>query len=245
MAFDTFPDTQPWLVVAVVALAYFVRGISGFGSGLIAIPLLALSMPLQVAVPIIAVLDNLAAAEHGMQHRKQIVWPDLLPLLPITLLSVTGGLYLLARIETELLQQGMGGFLVLYAAYKLSGLLPRRKHSLKFALPFGAAGGVVSALLGTGGPFYVIYLQMRGQGKLAFRATAAMVFLIDGMIRVGGYLLSGLLSTTVLMLAALATPVMYLSMRAGSHYHARLSQDSTERVVSLLVAASGGMLLFP
>lgn len=244
MGLDTLPDTPLVLVAAVVALAYFVRGVSGFGSGLIAIPLLALSMPLQVAVPIIAVLDNLAAAKHGMQHRAQIVWSDLLPLLPITLLSVVAGLYLLQRIDTEMLQQGMGGFLLLYALYKLSGFLPRRKHSLKFALPFGAAGGMVSALLGTGGPFYVIYLQMRNQTKLAFRATAAMVFLIDGAIRVGGYLLSGLLSSTVLFTVLLVIPVMYLSMRIGSRLHHRLSQQGVERVVSLLIMGSGALLLF-
>mgnify|MGYP001619021539 FL=1 len=43
--------------VAILLLAYFIRGISGFGSGLIAVPLLAHFLPLQFVVPLVLVLD--------------------------------------------------------------------------------------------------------------------------------------------------------------------------------------------
>ena len=37
--------------------AYFIRGITGFGSALIAVPLLALSQPLHFAIPLVLALD--------------------------------------------------------------------------------------------------------------------------------------------------------------------------------------------
>src|ERR1700712_535143 len=45
------------LVLCIVLSAYFIRGITGFGSGLIAVPLLALSHPLTFAVPLVLALD--------------------------------------------------------------------------------------------------------------------------------------------------------------------------------------------
>jgi len=45
----TAPDLA--YAAAVLTVAYFVRGISGFGSGLIAVPLLALRFPLTQVVP--------------------------------------------------------------------------------------------------------------------------------------------------------------------------------------------------
>jgi uncharacterized membrane protein YfcA len=55
-----------WLFGLVTLLAaYLVRGIAGFGSGLIAIPLLALFLPLTLAVPLVVFLDYVASASHG------------------------------------------------------------------------------------------------------------------------------------------------------------------------------------
>lgn len=231
-------------LLAIIVLAYFIRGLSGFGSGIIAIPLLTLYLPLQVAVPGIALLDNVAAAKHGLENRQHVVWKDLIPFIPVTLIGVLGGLYLLRTVETEVLQKAMGGFLLLYAAYMISGLLPRRKRSLFLALPIGTAGGLVSTLLGTGGPFYVIYLHLRNQGKMEFRATVAVIFVVDGAIRLSGYLLSGMVSTTMLLSAAAALPFALAGMYAGSRLHHRLRQEHVERLVSLLLAGSGAVLLF-
>ena len=46
-----------------------------------------------------------------------------------------------------------------------------------------ACAGVLGTLFGTGGPFYVIYLNLRGLDRTVFRATFAMNFLVDGGVR--------------------------------------------------------------
>ena len=57
------------LVLCIVLSAYFIRGITGFGSGLIAVPLLALSHPLQFAVPLVLALDFTASVVLGGANR--------------------------------------------------------------------------------------------------------------------------------------------------------------------------------
>ena len=73
---------------AVLLLAYFVRGISGFGSGLIAVPLLALRFPLPQVVPFMLIADFAASALVGGLHFKRVDWPEIRRLLPATLVGV-------------------------------------------------------------------------------------------------------------------------------------------------------------
>ena len=58
---ETVSATQIGLIGAILAVAYFVRGVAGFGSGLIAIPLLVHFLPLSVAVPVLAASPSPAA----------------------------------------------------------------------------------------------------------------------------------------------------------------------------------------
>ena len=60
----------------VLYVAYVVRGIAGFGSGLISVPLLALFFPL----PVIVLLDYVGSASQGLRNWKLIAWREQLPL---------------------------------------------------------------------------------------------------------------------------------------------------------------------
>lgn len=243
MPLDSLAGSDGLLYAAIIAIAFFIRGIAGFGSGLIAIPLLALSLPLEIVVPVIALLDYAAAAGHGIHHRENIVWRDLLPLTPFTLLGAVSALYLLHNIDTEILKKVLGGFILLYALYMLSGLSPQKKRSLAWAAPFGAVGGLISTLFGTGGPFYVIYLHLRAQSKSEFRATVALAFLMDGAIRIVGYLVTGLFDLDITLMVLAALPIMLGSMYLGSHIHTSLSHQAFQRLISLLLIGSGLALL--
>ncbi|OGT88959.1 MAG: hypothetical protein A2286_10450 [Gammaproteobacteria bacterium RIFOXYA12_FULL_61_12] len=231
------------LMALVLILAYLVRGITGFGSGLIAIPLLAQMLPLSLVVPMVGLLDYFAAASHGVKHREAIAWREILPLMPFTLVGVVTALYLFKTIHAELLLRFLGGFVLLYALYSLFGREPEGGGTRRWAIPAGGLGGLVGTLFGTGGPFYVIYLHLRGLTKTPFRATVATIFLLDGASRILGYFLSGFYSRDTLMLAGAALPVMAVSLYAGGHIHTNISQESFRRAIAFTLAGSGMALL--
>lgn len=240
--FDLTIDQALW-ASAILLLAFFVRGIVGFGSGLIAIPLLALMLPLPLVVPIVALLDYGAALLHGVHHRRKIRWPDLLPLLPFTLTGSLVALYLLHQLDTALLAKLLGGFVMGYALYTLVGKANRRPHSRLWAAPLGAIGGLISTLFGTGGPFYVIYLHLRGLDQGVFRATVSAIFMIDGGIRIIGYATTGLIDETALTLTLAGIPLMLLAMCLGGRTHTNLPPATFTRLISVLLLGSGLALL--
>lgn len=229
--------------IAVLSLAYFVRGVAGFGSGLIAIPLLLLRFPLPVAVPLVVALDYLASASQGIRDRQAIRWGEIWPLLPFAILGVVGAIYLLHAVDAQVLLKGLAVFIILYAFYSLAGKTPESAHSRWWALPAGGLGGLIGTTFGTGGPFYVVYLQMRKLDKTQFRATFAAIFLLDGANRLLGYLISGMLTLQFFGLLAMALPVMLIGIYLGGKIHTSISQESFRRGIGVLLICSGVALL--
>ncbi len=231
------------LAALIIVVAFVVRGITGFGSGLIAIPLLALMLPVSTVVPMVVLLDYLASMSHGIHHFRAIRWKVLLPLLPFTLAGVIAALYLLKSLDMVLLSKALGGFVFVFGIYSLFSRQPRYQGGPLLAIPAGSLGGLVGTLFGTGGPFYVIYLQLRQLDKTAFRATVAMIFLLDGGFRLTGYILSGFYNPQTLWLVAAAMPVMLLALFAGGQIHTGISPLTFRRAIGVILLVSGMALI--
>lgn len=226
----------------VLFFAYFIRGIAGFGSALISVPLLALFFPVSQVVPLIGLLDWLASVSQGLPNRRLICWPDLLPLLPFTVLGVATGLYLHTVLAPASLLLALSIFIMLYAVYALLPFPPL--HGDRWlAGPAGLLGGTVGALFGTGGPFYVIYLTLRQLDKTEFRTTIATVFVIDGLCRIVGFSLSGFYTLRIMALCAGIVPIAALALWLGGKVHVRISHVVFVRLVSMILLGSGIALL--
>lgn len=81
-----------WLVIGLgIALAYIVFGIAGFGTALVAGPILIVFMPLSKIIPLLVLLDFVAAFGNLLQSRREVVKPELLRLLPCMAIGCTLG----------------------------------------------------------------------------------------------------------------------------------------------------------
>jgi len=229
--------------IVVIFFAYTVKGLSGFGSGLIAIPLLAFIFPLTVIVPVFGLLSYSGTLMQSFQLRKQVVWADILPLLPFSLAGISIAIWLLINVDEKLLTVILGGFVLSYSIYSLLPL-PELKGGRKWAVVAGGMGGLVGALFGTGGPFYVLYLKMRSLNKGQFRASIAMIFFVDGGVRIAGYAINGLYTTQVVWMLVLLFPVLFAGMYTGNHLHVKLEQKKFNQIISILLMISGIMLLY-
>ncbi|HEU0188089.1 MAG TPA: TSUP family transporter, partial [Gallionellaceae bacterium] len=120
---DALPPHQLFTAAAILAVAYLVRGLAGFGSGLIAVPLLTLLTPLSlgVVVPMIVLLDYLASFSQGLNNRRDIRWREIIPMIPFSLIGVLIALLFMSRSDALLLTKALGVFIILFALYTLSG----------------------------------------------------------------------------------------------------------------------------
>ncbi len=230
------------LTALVLFTAYLVRGIAGFGSGLIAIPLLTLLHPISTVVPLVVLLDFLGSAAQGLKRRETISWPDLWPLLPFTLAGVLVALYLFRSVDPALLETALGAFVVAFAVYQILPL-PPLAGGRAWAAPAGALGGFVGTLFGTGGPFYMMYLQVRGLDKVATRASFAAWFFVDGGMRLVGFAIVGMLSFDLLTTLSTWLPAAALGLLMGGAVHVAIDARTFKYFISLLLVFSGYRLL--
>lgn len=231
------------LALFILILAYTFRGVTGFGSGLISIPLLALFLPLTFVVPFISILDISASIVHVLHTRQHISWKVILRAVPFAVFGVSFALFIIKSINTLILVKALGVFIILFAIYSLISPILKKNDSFVWPVFAGFFGSLIGTLFGTGGPFYVFYFQLQKLDKTVFRATSAAVFLIDGLIRAVGFTLSGFYTSTVLINILYALPIMFFAMYIGNHLHTNISQRSFQKAIGVFLIFSGIALI--
>jgi uncharacterized membrane protein YfcA len=231
--------------MAIIFIAYFIRGITGFGSGLIAVPLLAHTLPLTFVVPFVMVLDLTAALILGGYDKKHIRWDEVKPIIPATLIGVMLGVTLLTNLPREPLLTALGIFVIVFGLRSLLNIHGDRPVARGWAYPAGFSGGLIGALFNTGGPPYVIYYSHRIKDKTEFRATLSGIFLLDSTFRMLMFLVAGLLFQENLLIALLlALPVMGIGLFAGNRVHIGISPPHLLMLIGALLIGSGASLLW-
>ena len=235
------------LTALIVFAAFVVRGMSGFGSSLIAMPLLVFFMPIHTAVPMLALLVFVLFSFLVVRDWRDVIWREVWLLLVPTLLGVAAGIYLFSSLENRLLLKCLGGVTIAYAIYALAVQsigLPRVSCSERWAPVAGFGGSFIDTMFGGGGgTIVVIYMHLRGIGKVAFRATATMLWFFEIAARVFGYTVAGYYTAGTLLLVALLLPVTWFATWCGERVHSRISQEAFSRLLGVLLIASGIALL--
>jgi uncharacterized protein len=231
-------------VCAAITLAYTVFGFGGFGANLVALPMLAHVMSLRFAVPMLLVLDLVSATLMGVKNRPLIDLGELKRLLPALLVGMGLGLVVLQHAAERWLLLLLGVFVGVFALWSLFGKATLQSASPRWAWPAGVAGGVFSALFGTGGPVYTLYLACRITDTGRLRATIGALILGSALVRLVLFAGSGLFAQPgLLALAALLLPFALAGYVIGSRLHARLPQTQVRRVIWTLLLVSAASLL--
>lgn len=237
-----------WLQLAllwlVVAGAYAVFGIAGFGSALVAGPVMTQVIPLSRIVPTLALLDFVVAVANFVRDGRRADRRELARLIPLMIVGSGVGAMILLNTRPDVLLLLLGLFVTAYALYSLIGRRPPRRHAAWLVVPFGLVGGVFSALFGSGGFLYAIYLGGRLEDKEQFRITQSTLIGLSTMTRIVLFLLAGVYhEAEILRMALLLMPAALAGLWLGRRVTLRLSREQFTRVMNIIVLASGIALL--
>ena len=226
---------------AIIAAAYTVFGLTGFGAAMVAVPLLVQVMPLQFAVPLIMLLDLVSTTLVGMKNRALVSRKELARLSPFMLVGVFLGATALANLDPRWSLVGLGVFVI---AMALRGLLSPPPSHLPLAtgwvVPAGVGGGVFSALFGTGGPIYTMYLSRRLPDVDVFRATISAVIFLSALARLAAFGTAGLLQQEGLLTTALLIlPFSLGGVTLGGWLRHKVSAAAVKRLLLVFLTAGG------
>ena len=185
-----------WTTIAIVlptlVVAYIIFGIAGFGTALVAAPVLAHVMPIASVVPLLALLDFAAAAVNGFQLSDKIAKDELFWLAPLMIAGSIIGVTLLISLPATLMMFLLGVFAAGYGIYSLFAAPIQQRIGKGWVGIFGPVGGIFSAMFGSGGFVYAVYLTRRLDDKDAIRATQSTLIGMSTLTRVLLFLAVGI-----------------------------------------------------
>ena len=230
-----------------MAIAYSARGASGFGAA-VALPLLALVLPLKVLVPAWSLIAAAAGTALLGSDRHKIAWAEVRRLVPGTLIGIAVGLYVFTLLDSNALAKWVGVFVLAYGLYSLWTTFTTRTNvhlpAKIAALVGGIAGGMTGTVVGTmGSTFYAIYFDAIRLGKDQYRATMTAILLTLTVVRGVGYFSVGVFDRDVVIITAILFPSMLLGIFIGNYFHHGMSDLSFRRTVAGALIVSGAALL--
>ena len=229
--------------LAVVLIGYTVLGLTGFGSALVIVPLLAWHWPLPEVVALVLMLDLPASLMHSGLNWRQVQWTELRKLLPGMVLGTLMGLWFTHYLHSRWPLLALG---VYVAAVGLRALRAGPTHGgvhERWGLVYGTGIGVVEMLFGTAGPVVVAWLTRRLPNPQQVRASIPMVMAVAVLTVLSGMAFDGRLSQPVLWQrwGLLIVPAL-LGVWFGHRLAHRVPVARLRQIICALLVVSGSVL---
>ena len=230
------------IVASICFFASFVQGTSGFGSALVAMPLLIMVLPAKMATPLCVLMGVIITVDLTVRLRQHVDRTGVLLLTVGCLPGIAAGIYLLGNSDDVIMRRLLGGVLAAYACWALFVRLPRLTLHRAWGVAAGFAAGTLGAALSTGGPPAIIYCTLLGWERDRLKATLSAFFLITSVFTVTAHWAAGFTTPAVMKLfGASALPVLAGTWLGTAMYNRMSERGYIKVLLSLLLAA--GLLL--
>lgn len=224
-------------VSAILFLATAIRSTFGFGEALVAVPLLALVMPVQVAAPIAVLVSITVALIAVIQDWRQIHLRSAGWLVISTLAGIPLGLWLLKAVPEPIVKLILATVIICFSLHSLLSRKPREINHDQFAWVFGFGAGILGGAYGMNGPPLVLYGSLRRWHPQHFRATLQGYFLPASLAGMWGYRVAGLWTPAVNRLYLFSLPFVLVAFLLGRAINRRLSRGQ------FLLYVHGGLIV--
>ena len=224
---------------AVTFFAATVAGITGFGYGLVSVPLLVLALPPKVVIPAVTTHIFLISLLILLEVIKKVDLRRIWPLMVTGLMGLPLGVFVLLVLSEGVLRTILGVVIVFFALALLLGLNLSIRNEKLALLPVGVTSGLLASGIAMAGPPVILFFSNQGMQRQVFRANLAAYFVFLNMITVPAHAASGLFTGEVIRFALLFLPTLVAGMVFGSFLSRKVPEAQFHRVVLVVVLCSG------
>lgn len=234
------------LLFTITLLAVLTQTVSGFGMGLIMMPVFSASFGLDTARPLVTLIGAtcqiiLLARNHRALTLRAVSMIGVMGLAGIPL----GNWIIEAQILPEAFMLGLLAFIVIvYSLYALFMPALPAIQTDRWGGMFGLVSGVLSGAYNTGGPPLVIYADARRWSPDTLRGNLQGVFLLKSLLLVGVHTVSRNFTTPVLTSYAVAVPAVIVGLVVGFSLAGRINAVRFRQIVLVLLLLMGVNILY-
>lgn len=232
------------VAVAVLTLAGFTQGLTGFGFGLVSMALLPFALPVKDATVILAPLNVITCATTLYAVRRHLRWRRSLPLVVGSCVGIPCGVFALVQLDAVVLLRTLGAVMVLFAVVDLAGS-KRWRIALPAAsaFPVGLVSGSLGGAFNAGGPPLIAYAYAQPWTKEEIIATLQVVFGVSAVLRLSLLGQQGMMRSELWQIAAWAVVPMFAGITAGNRLLARVPREPLRAGVSCVLLVIGARYL--
>lgn len=223
----------------VFFFASLVKGTTGFGFSLLALPLLLIFLPPSAAIPLVLGLSFASETILFFSIKRYIGIKRIAPLALGGILTVPIGFHLLDTQSPRMLTTLISVIIIIAGTLILTKKLRHIPKTTLAHVIVGALAGMIHGVSSLAGPFLASYLDGTGERKGAFHAdmvissffltVTALFFLIRG-----GYITSLILSSWLWLF-----PIVVIGGLLGIKIEKHMGQRKFHLVIMSLVITAG------
>jgi len=232
------------LICLIVFLAGFTQGLSGFGSILLSLPLLAIFLDIKTVIPLVALIALCITIILFIQLWEHLDWKKIYPLFLGSLPGIPLGVFFLKKLDKDLIQWILGIILIAYSLYSLFFRSSDKQMRKGWGYLFGFFSGCLGGALSAAGPPVIVYMSLQTWSKDTIKVTLQGFFLVSGAIVIFFQALSGLTTTVVLRYFLISLPLMFLGTYTGSFFYGKIREEHYKKVILILLAFLGGFMIY-
>jgi uncharacterized membrane protein YfcA len=229
-------------VCAVAFLAGLIQGFSGFGSVLLALPLLALFLDMRTVVPLVSLYGLFLTVVLFIQLRTSVRWDTVRVLVAGSLPGVPAGVFLLKVVQAFVIEGLAGVILIFFSLVRLFLKSSGELTGKRWGVLFGFLGGCLGGAIGASGPPVIVYTAIQPWDKDAIKSTLQAFFLFSGILVVLFQAVSGLVTAPVLRFFAAGFPFLMAGTFTGSFFYGSVRTEGYQKILFVLLVLLGGFM---
>jgi uncharacterized membrane protein YfcA len=223
------------LVVAVVTLAGFIRGVTGFGGSMLMAPPLSLLIGAVPTVVTALLLETAAALVMFREALPQINKRVLFYLTLPACFTVPIGGYLLVTLDPLIARKVISGVVAVFSLILLGGLRYSGPHRPSTALTLGSVVGVMLGATSVGAPPVILYLLSGPDPQTVTRANLTVFVTAISVIGLVMLVFAGAFTATLTVSAFLLCVPYLVATWLGGKLFSRMSDLGVRRLALALM----------
>lgn len=227
----------------IITAAALVQGITSFGFSLLAVPLLALILPLNQIVPMLVIFSlvlNVIVFSKltGTLDKKQIIL-----LVSFGLMSIPLGIYALKVVDESLIKLTVGVLIIVSSIAMNFGLKVKFKNqNIAYGLT-GFLSGILNGASSLSGPPVILLLSNEGVDKANFRKTLATYFMTLNFFSIPLFVMNGLITSEVMMTSVQLFPALLIGTLTGLKVGNKIPEHIFKKTTLALIFVMGILTL--
>jgi len=228
----------------IIFVASVVRGFTGFGLALVAVPLIQFINPVTDTAVFIAIINLIFSLLYYRRSRELFREQPLGRMALFTGIGVAAGTLVLKYLNPAYIQLGWGLLIIIIVLALARGFSFRISSDASAMTLSGLLGGLLAGATGITGPPVVVILSSMKTPKEKFNAVISVFILFAVSYALLFYLVSGLIRPETAMLALCSVPALISGLRTGDILVSRISQKTFTNVIYIVLIIMGIVTLY-